>query len=118
MLCILCLELGLCIVNLCSGCDGCCAFCLIWDATSFSGAIFVYSRIVAVCLCPACILLQFLMQRVVWYEVCLCLLRMHEVPTGWVGRTTALYVGVSISICLPHAVVFSSLMMFALLLLC
>ena len=47
VVCSLSLVFGLCIVSVCSGCDGCCAFCLIYDACrlrwSRSSSIFVSS---------------------------------------------------------------------------
>ena len=51
VVCFLSLGVGLCIVSLCSGCDGWCAYCLICDACSvrcFSSSIFVL-------LCRCCV---------------------------------------------------------------
>ena len=69
----------LCIVSLCSGCDGCCAFCLIGDACSmrcsWSGSILISS-----CMCCVSYVHPVAFHNVdcVSFEVCSCLWRMQE----------------------------------------
>ena len=62
VVCVLSLRICLCIVILCSGCDGCCVNCLIGESCSlrcsWSGSIFVSSC--GLCMVCACILVQFL----------------------------------------------------------
>ena len=81
------LSQGVCgwIVSLCSGCVGCCAICLIWDACSCK-CWCIGSTLVSSCRC--CVLVSCVhpvaILRAVFElsVVCLCLFRMHWV-TIW-----------------------------------
>ena len=78
------MRVCLCIVGLCSWCDGCCPFCLICDVyssrCSWSSSI-LFRRVDVVCLCPAFFLLQFVIVRFVLFQVYGCLWMEHT--WGW-----------------------------------